>query len=217
MFLGLDLSLTSSGICRLITPGAYDAVAVGSKTLKGMERIRLIIDGLKRVVGDDPELFTLAAVEGYALAAPGHKFYQAELCGVVKWHLEEWKIPYVVVPPKHLKQFATGNGAADKIQVCEAVLLTYGANFLKEYSPTKKKPDPPADWAGWEKNWETDQADAYVLANIAALYADAWTEAPTLDQRGVIAAIRQDPMGVLTSKSKERNAARKQAGPLRRH
>ena len=209
MYAGLDLSLTQTGVCVMLDSTSAVTSGEGSKVLKGMPRVKTIVEHIKMVFNEFAFSIDLCAIEGYALYGPGHKFYQAELCGVVKWHLEEWCIPYIVVPPNSAKQFLTGNGKADKIQMCEVIRDVYGKNLLHEYKGTKKKPEPPVDWGAKETHWKTDEADAFGLAQVAALYDGGWDKHPTLEQLSIIEGIRLDPTQVLTKASKARAQAKK--------
>ena len=208
MYAGLDLSLTSTGICVMLDSASAMTDSEGSKTLKGMARVKVIVDRIEAWFSEFEFAIDLCAIEGYALFGAGHKFYQAELCGVVKWHLEQWKIPYIIVPPNQVKQFFTGNGSADKVQMCEVAREVYGRDFLREFKGTKKKPEPPVDWGTKDAHWKDDECDAFALSQIAALYDKCWDKHPTPTQSGIIEAIRLDPHQVLTKASKARGEAK---------
>ena len=77
MILGLDLSLTSTGVCALVDSTAAETLALKFPSTNGMERIRLQLEGLKAFVAKfgGPDSFELAVIEGYAFGATGKTFH----------------------------------------------------------------------------------------------------------------------------------------------
>lgn len=122
LLMGLDLSLTSTG------------VSIGGKTFS----IKAKTKGLQRLVEISDPIVQLAKrmnpiaiiVEGYSY---GSKFSRAhalgELGGVVKvgLHLAGFKI--VEVPPKCRAKFATGNGNATKNDVMASLMTNLPVLF----------------------------------------------------------------------------------------
>lgn len=146
--LGLDLSLTSSGFCYrswhdmeihtgIVKPAAYRTVA----------RLLYIQDSIEMLV--DRESITHVAIEGYSMG----KFQMqrahstGELGGVIKLMFWRRKIPILLVSPKSLKKFATGNGNATKPQVQGFVMTRWGHRVTQE-----------------------DEADAFVLYQLGLAY-----------------------------------------------
>lgn len=141
---GLDLSLTSTGVARVLHSGAWAGrIRPGSRT--GYGRLRfLAAEALNLARGTD-----LAVIEGpsYGSAAGQRGHHE---CAGLWWHITYrlWAhgVPFAVVPPACLKQYATGRGNAGKDQVLSAVIRRY----------------PQVELDG------NDQADALVLAAMGA-------------------------------------------------
>ena len=125
--LGIDPSLTSLGYAYL----AEDGVEVGtvkSRELRGMDRVDFILAHIRGILdGND---ISLVAYEGYAMGKfAGRMFDRAELGGVLKYELYLRKIQVLLVPPRSLKLFATGDGAADKPKMMKELAKEYGRLF----------------------------------------------------------------------------------------
>lgn len=209
MFLGLDLSLTSSGFCLLTGTNHYLTATAGSKVVFGVERLKLITDALEEFMGGRDNCITLAAIEGYAYSGNGHAMDIGELGGVVRLKLREWGVPFVVVGVSQLKKFATGNGSADKVQMGETARDNFDQDFLKAAPKTLPKvKGKTVAWGSQDSHWRNDEVDAYFLANFAALYAGQWDIEPTVFQREVIDVVKYDPHMILSKASKERKAAK---------
>lgn len=112
---GIDLSLTSTGLCISGNP-----TAIRSK-LRGTERLIEIRDELlKRLINSNVEI---VALEGYSYSSRfSHAHSIGELGGVVKVALAEAQIETVIIPPTNRAKFATGRGNASKDEVVAAVL-----------------------------------------------------------------------------------------------
>jgi Holliday junction resolvasome RuvABC endonuclease subunit len=164
--IGLDLSLTSTGVAHGDTTASFQP-----KT-KGMERLDGVLGFVLDAVGAAPDPFVV--VEGYSFSSRNsHAHALGELGGVVRHELWRRSVPYVDVPPTCRAKFATGKGNAAKAEVVSAVSARTGLL-----------------WAG--KGAE-DQCDAWVLqemgltrlgrprhqwprAHTAALEAVKWPE-----------------------------------------
>ncbi|MFJ8163848.1 hypothetical protein ACIRBY_23375 [Streptomyces sp. NPDC096136] len=134
LVIGLDLSLTSTGIA-----GAGWSDKIRTKT-RGDARIRILQIG----IADYIKAADLVVMEGpsYGHAAlAGHEDL-AGLRVIVRQYCYRHHIPYAVIPPASLKVYATGNGRAEKGAIRSAVAERYG--YLTE---------GPARY---------DEADAYV-------------------------------------------------------
>ncbi len=124
-FIGLDLSLTSTG------------VSVDGKTFsikpktRGVERLVEISD---KVVNHAINSGCLAAIiEGYSF---GSKFSRAhslgELGGTVKVALYKAGFSVVEIPPKCRAKFATGNGNSNKEDVLHSLIKQFPTRFTPE-------------------------------------------------------------------------------------
>lgn len=143
MYLGIDQSLRSSGV--VVIDSSSDLIwreAVTPKKLAGAPRLAFIRDALHRVIGRDSPRF--AALEGYSMESVNRSFDLGELGGLVRLVLHDAGIPFVVVAPKSLKQFVSGDGSATKELMRQAVLKKWGMDFDQD-----------------------DECDAYGLAQVA--------------------------------------------------
>lgn len=128
--LGIDPSLTSTGVSYRRGNGKIQAYALGKKELKGMERIAFLRDSVHTyLVRNNP---SLVVFEGYALGFRGKTntiFDIGELGGVLKLLILERGIDILLTPPTSLKLFATGKGNADKNEVMLALREKLGVQF----------------------------------------------------------------------------------------
>lgn len=111
---GLDLSLTSTGLCIDGEP-----TVIRSK-LKGAPRLSAIRDEIisKLKVCN----VKIVALEGYSYSSRfSHAHSIGELGGVIKVALMECDIKIVIIPPTNRAKFATGRGNASKDDVVAAV------------------------------------------------------------------------------------------------
>lgn len=147
--LGLDLSLTSTGVVVLGSAGGevvgvQDSVAIKSK-LRGGARL----EEIREQVMAEVDLFKpeLVVIEGYAFGRPNQMAALGELSGVIKHalYLDGW--PFIIVPPTRAKKFACGKGNAKKDQI--------RLDVFKRWSFEAKT---------------NDEVDAYVLARIGLAY-----------------------------------------------
>lgn len=131
--LGLDLSLTSTGVAHV--DGTPDRLA--PPRLTGMERLAWLRSEVHRLVLQQrltsERLVDLVVIEGYAMGSKrqSHSYATGELGGVIRLMLHTSLIPYVEVAPASLKKYATGKGNASKDEVlAEAIrrLQYQGAN-----------------------------------------------------------------------------------------
>jgi Holliday junction resolvasome RuvABC endonuclease subunit len=139
-FMGLDLSLTSTGVSV-----NGETFSIRPKT-RGVERLIEISDKIVTLaINVQP---VAAIIEGYSF---GSKFSRAhslgELGGVVKSDLHRAGFIAIEVPPKCRAKFATGNGNANKAGVLAS---------LKHQFPTRFY-DVRSD----------DECDAWVLEQMA--------------------------------------------------
>ena len=121
---GLDLAARKSGVC-LMRDGWTHTELILEPKLRGADRLDSIVTKLSNIV-IDPFRPDLVVIEGYAYGATNKLAILAEVGGVVKLALRRAGIPFVVVPPKILKLFVSGNGAASKKLVIASVEKYYG-------------------------------------------------------------------------------------------
>lgn len=116
---GLDLSLTSTGICA---NGEAETVATA---LKGVPRLswisKVICDRLEEVANP------AVCIEGYSFGSRNSQSHAiGELGGVIRLALWERNIPWVDIPPTCRAKFATGKGNAAKNEVVSSISARTG-------------------------------------------------------------------------------------------
>jgi crossover junction endodeoxyribonuclease RuvC len=117
--IGLDLSLTSTGVCSKEGSFAYQP-----KT-KGMERLANIRDEVMLVV--TAQNHPIVIVEGYSFSSRNSQSHAlGELGGVMRLALHETGISYIDVPPTSRAKFATGKGNASKNEVVSSISARTG-------------------------------------------------------------------------------------------
>lgn len=112
--LGLDPSLTSTGICT----GDNHCVAYHSYE-EDASRLAEIRDYVLRMCFEND--IKCVIMEGYSYGSRTRAHALGELGGVLKVAFNEAWIPYVLVPPTSRAKFATGRGNAGKAEVISAV------------------------------------------------------------------------------------------------
>lgn len=151
MYIGIDQSLTHSGVVVLTTSGDFkDELAIKSKN-KGVKRLNeikdLLVEFYCRNYSGSAHL--LVCMEGYSYGNMfGKAFELGELGGVIKC----WAGSGLIVAPTTLKKFITGKGKLEK-------------------GIDKKDIIPRIVKEKWGFETKDDNiADAYGLARIAYLY-----------------------------------------------
>lgn len=121
-FLGLDLSLTSTGYSS-----GHDRNVITTKT-RGAERLYIISSTIIKICEDLD--ITAVAIEGYSFASRNSQAHSiGELGGVVRMRMWEEKIPFVEIPPTSRAKFATARGNAGKTEVMSAISAKTGLVF----------------------------------------------------------------------------------------
>lgn len=150
MILGIDLSLTGTGIA-LLAPDRTTLDAIAGQLPPQFKAVREVTDGLhylgvlvatspvdtfarwetiRSAVGLCARGSTMVLIEGYAYGANmAHSRAIAELGGIVRYHLHELGCTPIEVAPTALKKFLTGRGNADKNVVLKEVLKRYGVDL----------------------------------------------------------------------------------------
>lgn len=117
---GIDLSLTSTGVCI-----DGDAQTVASKA-KGPERLGEIRQEILDIL-DAQIRNVLVCIEGYSFGSRNSQAHAiGELGGVVRLALWERGYPYVDIPPTCRAKFATGKGNASKNEVVSSISARTG-------------------------------------------------------------------------------------------
>ncbi|WP_413102267.1 hypothetical protein [Streptomyces sp. Inha503] len=123
--IGLDLSLTSTGIC--LTSGSTCRIKTRQKD--GDRRLNLIRDLVRAAIREErPQL---AVIEDLPRHGKGAGIV-AMVHGVVRAELVDAHVPYALVVPATLKAFACDHGSADKARMAAAAYLAAGAEFLED-------------------------------------------------------------------------------------
>jgi crossover junction endodeoxyribonuclease RuvC len=136
VILGLDISLTGTGICVLDTslskkPNSDNFIyfnTIDTKKQFGMQRIEYIRKNINSILDEyQPDL---VVIEGYAYGAKGRAVFDlGEIGGVVRHLCYSKGFSYKEVPPTVLKKFVTNNGKADKEEVMLVLESRYGRIF----------------------------------------------------------------------------------------
>jgi len=142
-YLGLDLSLTGTGIVVLDAAGKVIKSSTIKTQFKGMMRLTYIRNQIAGVI--DLYQPKTICIEGYSMGSrAGQAFSIGELGGVIKAFLYEVGYTTYLIPPSRLKKFIVGGGRAEKDMI-----------MMKVYK----------NW-GWEPS-DNNVADAYGLCRIA--------------------------------------------------
>ena len=112
--LGLDPSLTSTGVCT----GDNNCVAYHSYE-EDSSRLADIRDYVLHMCLENNVKCVI--MEGYSYGSRTRAHALGELGGVLKVAFNEAWIPFVIVPPTSRAKFATGRGNAGKAEVISAV------------------------------------------------------------------------------------------------
>lgn len=157
---GVDASLTSTGICVLNNTKTETRV-VASKLIGVKRLIEIRNEIMKLCTGSD-----LVVIESYSYGSTQKSHQIGELGGILRVMFHELGQKYIEVAPTAVKKFATGKGNANKEKVAVGVYKHWGQEF--------------------ETN---DEADAAVLAYIGRAYLGEG-EGLTAYQAEVIATIK---------------------------
>jgi len=130
---GIDPSLTSTGICYGTSADNWQTIAIKSKprgtdVAGRIKRYEGIIEQIERVLSTvRPKLIL---IEAYSYGSNyGKTSDRAELGGLIRWHAIDYTPHILEVAPTTLKKFATGKGAGDKSIVQAHVQKRWGQIF----------------------------------------------------------------------------------------
>lgn len=175
-YIGIDMSITHPGVCVSVnrrttceafnTPGPHK---FPHRIIRFDHIADLVIERISHGLRT-PNVFIM--IEDYAFGAGGKTFEIAECCGILKWKL----IHRVHVPPKrlllvstnHLKMFACGVGNAAKDVVIKECFKRWD----------------------FDTN-DNDEADAFVLCQIAKGLAGVKEMTLTAYQKDILGRIRE--------------------------
>lgn len=132
--IGLDLSLTHTGIC-VLSKDNFETFSVTSKPhgnghVLELERMLKIVDRLTAEV--EKHKASLVVIEGLAFMARNTTAL-VQLSGLnylIRDRLYQRKIPFVIVAPSTLKKFITGKGNAQKDHLMLELYKRYGVTIL---------------------------------------------------------------------------------------
>ena len=120
--IGLDLSLTSSGI------SINGKTSIVSTKAKGPERLSYINKTILQICLD--EEINCALIEGYSFASRNSQAHSiGELGGCIRMTFWECGISYTEIPPTSRAKFATGKGNAGKSEVVSSISAKTGIIF----------------------------------------------------------------------------------------
>lgn len=114
--LALDLSLTSTGLCYRNTRGDIVTGTI-EPNVKDLPRL----EWMKSQMTPFIKKCSMVVIEGYSMGSRGRVFSIGELGGIIKLLAFSESKPILLVPPKTLKVFVTGNGNADKDMVKQSI------------------------------------------------------------------------------------------------
>jgi len=119
--LGLDLSLTATGIC--MPDGSTLTLKTQSKD--GDRRLVAIAHTIRHAATDGADLAVIEDLPTHAMSAG----ITGMVHGVARAALIEAGVPYALVSPATLKAYATGKGSGDKTPMAMAAYKRAGIEF----------------------------------------------------------------------------------------
>ena len=128
--MGIDPSLCNTGFCVFKSNDKSEILLTGSLTSKnkGIERLIELRNSLSKIL--DNNIPDICVIEGYSFGSRGSRVFDiGELCGLYKITLFEKEIDFLIVPPKKLKKFATGNGNANKEKMAVLAFKKHNIEF----------------------------------------------------------------------------------------
>jgi len=153
MVIGIDPSLTATGVC-ILQDGKAQLITINSFPGDDLARITEIAEAVGDLLAGSPKP-VWAAIEGLSHGSHNGKAAErAALHYFIRAKLRFWSIHVAVVAPASLKKFITGGGKAEKSTIVREVYKRWGI---------EANDDNQADAAGL----------AYVAAAIVGEYEPA--------------------------------------------
>lgn len=127
VFMGLDLSLTSTGV-GIFNDGQTEGYLIKPRALRGPARLRYLRDCLTSMLNvNDPYAIM---IEGYSFGSKGQgTIDRAEWGGVVRLMLADRGIPTSIVAPQQLKKFISGAGNTEKAAIPLHLFKRFGVHY----------------------------------------------------------------------------------------
>lgn len=156
-FMGLDLSMSSTGLC-ILNGDQCQLETIKTKLDENVSDLERCWKITERILMAARELENPGiCIEDYFMPTSSKYMNAAmKLCQLgtmVRWELYRRGFSFLIVAPKSVKKFACGNGNGQKSLILKSVYKNWGV-----------EPD------------DDNQADAYVLARIAKFVSDAKNE-----------------------------------------
>lgn len=151
-FVGLDISLTGSGVCVLASDySIIDTALISVKPEETGLRLFLIRNQIQDFLKQHNKEVSLCCIEGPSFGSKdgGRLFQIGECTGVLKLMLFELGIPIVIAVPSQLKKYISGTGKDVKK---EHIML----DIYKKYNVELR---------------DNNVADAYVLSRVCRDYS----------------------------------------------
>ena len=174
VIVGLDPSLSSTGICYGTSADNWQTIAITSKArgedvLSRVKRCEYVVEQLETLLSVvKPRLIV---IEDYAFGSKfGKPAYRAELGGLIRWHGIEYTPHILEVSPTTLKKFATGKGAGDKSLIQAHVQKRWGQMFSSD-----------------------DECDAFVLYQMALCISGRQPPATQAQREAVAKVLSEHP------------------------
>jgi Holliday junction resolvasome RuvABC endonuclease subunit len=119
--IGLDLSLTATGLCM---PDGT-TITIKTQPKDGDRRLVAIAETIRRAAAEGADLAVIEDLPTHAMSAG----ITGMVHGVARAALIGHSIPYALLSPATLKAFATGKGAGDKTPMAMAAYKRAGVEF----------------------------------------------------------------------------------------
>lgn len=175
LFVGLDLSLTGSGVADLRHGHIQTTLWDKGKKLRGAERLDALEHLLRDKLDVGNDLPLLVGIEGYSYASKNGGERIGEWGGVARLCLHRHQIPYVEISPGQVKKFVLGKGSGAKALVIKELFKRFGVD-----------------------RDDDNEADAAIIAIITAcLVDDTVLQKLTKPQVDVVAELRKSHAAIL--------------------
>lgn len=142
--LGIDPSLTETGLCFYNISGKYAFETIKGKKLRGVERLAFFRKSFSNLIYQYNPVFAIIENYAYATGHSGKPYTTGELGGVFRLALYDNTVAFNVVAPPSVKKYCTGSGRADKNVILKEVFRRWEVDVTSD-----------------------DLADAFVIAKIA--------------------------------------------------